>query len=418
MQAMAFFFAIISLFMCGLLLLHIRAPLGFMALFPKLAAGALSPLWCLLGLTGAILGWMSRAPLAVGAGGLAALGMAAYILAVIHPRSNFEEAFGAGWRRTISSEQKKGSLKHPWAGVMLDPPKPPCWERDLPFWTIPGSDRKLLCDLWQPPEGISSSGLALIFFHGSAWSVFDKDLGTRPFFRHLIAQGHVVMDVSYRLCPEVDLFDMVGDVKRAVAWMKANASRYTINPQRIVLGGGSAGGHLSMLAGFAPSHPRLTPDELHDVDLSVRGVVSLYGPSDLRAVYEHTQQFRLVGQSRVPIGQQSAGVKKNAMRDAGRLDILLGGHPDEVPEAYDLGSPVYHVHPGCPPTLLIQGEHDLITPVGATRTVAAKLAAAGVPVVNIVYPCTDHAFDLIVPRISPAAQSAIYAIERFLALLA
>ena len=43
------------------------------------------------------------------------------------------------------------------------------------------------------------------------------------------------MDVAYRLCPEVDIYGMVGDVKRAVAWMKANASRYGVNPEKIVI---------------------------------------------------------------------------------------------------------------------------------------------------------------------------------------
>ena len=50
-----------------------------------------------------------------------------------------------------------------------------------------------------------------------------------PTFRHLAAQGHVVMDVSYRLAPEADLLGMVGDVKRSVAWLKANAARYGVD---------------------------------------------------------------------------------------------------------------------------------------------------------------------------------------------
>lgn len=56
-----------------------------------------------------------------------------------------------------------------------------------------------------------------MYLHGSAWYLLDKDYGTRPFSRHLAAQGHVIMDVAYRLCPEVDIYEMVGDVKRAVA---------------------------------------------------------------------------------------------------------------------------------------------------------------------------------------------------------
>jgi len=73
----------------------------------------------------------------------------------------------------------------------------------------------------------------LLYFHGSAWYMFDKDFGTRPFFRHLAAHGHVVMDVAYRLCPEVDIYGMPSDVKRAIAWMKCHAGEYGVDPSRI-----------------------------------------------------------------------------------------------------------------------------------------------------------------------------------------
>jgi acetyl esterase/lipase len=76
------------------------------------------------------------------------------------------------------------------------------------------------------------------------------------------------------------------------------------------------------------------------------------------------------------------------------------------------------VHPGCPPTLLIQGEQDIITPVKATRALYMKLVQAGVPAVNIIFPYTNHAFDLLFPHLSPPAQSALYEIDRFLALVA
>jgi acetyl esterase/lipase len=99
------------------------------------------------------------------------------------------------------------------------------------------------------------------------------------------------------------------------------------------------------------------------------------------------------------------------------LEPLLGGSPDSVPERYALLSPITHVHPGCPPTLLIQGQEDIITPVTATNLLAEKLMAAGVPTVNIVFPHIQHAFDMVLPRWSPAAQTALYYEERFLALM-
>ena len=60
--------------------------------------------------------------------------------------------------------------------------------------------------------------------------------------------------------------------------------------------------------------------------------------------------------------------------NAGAFAPLLGGHPDECPETYALFSPVTHVHSGCPPTLLIHGEQDLMAPVKTTRSLHTHLA--------------------------------------------
>ena len=84
---------------------------------------------------------------------------------------------------------------------------------------------------------------------------------------------------------------------------------------------------------------------------------------------------------------------------------------------YQLASPITHVHPGCPPTLLIQGNHDVVCPVDATCALYTKLVEAGVPAINVVFPWTAHGFDLLFPQITPAAQSALYDVDRFLALL-
>jgi acetyl esterase/lipase len=84
---------------------------------------------------------------------------------------------------------------------------------------------------------------------------------------------------------------------------------------------------------------------------------------------------------------------------------------------YQLASPITHVHLGCPPTLLFQGKQDFVTSVDATRALHTKLVGSGVPAINVVFPWTDHGFDLAFPQINPAAQSALYDVDRFLALL-
>jgi acetyl esterase/lipase len=108
----------------------------------------------------------------------------------------------------------------------------------------------------------------------------------------------------------------------------------------------------------------------------------------------------------------------NKRPQTGAFVYLLGGHPDEVHEKYELFSPLYHVQPGCPATLLIHGQGDFLVPAEATVALARKLRVADVPVILVVLPETDHAFDLVLPRWSPPAQSALYEIERFLAFMA
>jgi acetyl esterase/lipase len=384
-----------------------------MVWFPKLTAGALSPYWAIMGVVGAVIGWVYQGPWAIPMGILGACMMIWYVWRCTRDHKGFEDAFGAGWSDQIPPQQAKHMIQKRWTWVLKMKASPePSWERDIAFWTIPDTDRQLLCDIWRPANG-NVSGLAFVYFHNSGWYLFDKDFGTRPFFRHLVAQGHTVMDVAYRLCPEVDIYGMIKDVKRAIAWMKANADRYGVNPEKIVLGGASAGGHLALLAGYAPQHPELTPEDVKSADLSVCGVISYYGPADLLALYQHTNQQQYVDLPPVPIGPGST----KRMRDGGRLDILLGGHPQEAPYMYQLASPITYVHPGCPPTLLIHGNQDVLVPVEATCALHPKLVESGVPAINIVFPWTDHGFDILLPQISPAAQSALYDVDRFLALL-
>jgi len=416
MIILAFILSGLSFLMSVILVVKLKFPLGWFVLFPKLTAGALSPYWAIIGVAGAVIGWAYGALWAVPIGIVGAGTMILYIWQCTRDHTDFEGTFGTDWSDHIPPEGAKLMVQKRWRWFLKMKASPdPIWERDVPFWTVPGTDRQLLCDVWRPADG-SFSGLAFVYLHGSSWYLSDKDFGTRPFFRHLVAQGHTVMDVAYRLYPEVDIYGMIGDVKRAVAWMKANAPRYGVNPEKIVLGGGSAGGHLALLAAYAPGHPELTPEDFKGTDLSVCGVISYYGPADLLAIYQHWNLQKTVNLPPIPIGE-NPDYKKN-MRDSGRLDILLGGHPKDVPDIYRLASPITHFHPDCPPTLLLHGKQDFTIPVESTCALYTKLVQAGVPAIKVVFPWTDHGFDLLLPpQINPAAQSALYDVDRFLALL-
>ncbi len=427
----------------GLFFFRVRSPAGAALTLPKMFVTSGAAFVAGIGALVAVLGLALGAIAAAVLGALAAALSLRYLLRVAARHDGFEWAFGPYWQQQFSLDHRGPMLARRWVGRLPDAPEPR-WERDVAFRRIPGSSRELLCDLWQPPEGTPSSHRAFLYFHGSGWHWGDKDFNTRRFFRHLCAQGHVVMDVAYRLCPEVDAYGMLGDVKRAVAWMKENGEKYDVDPQRVVTGGGSAGGHLALLAAYAPDHPELTPDDVKDADLSVSAVVSYYGPVDMRAYYDHA------GATLVKAGEDE---KKEQMWDPNRDGVfprisaavlrflmgdlferikdqefpishrrmmanLLGCHPDEVPERYKLFSPITHAGPNSPPTLLLQGEHDSLVPASACRALHQKLVQADVPVIYVEYPQTEHAFDVtILSRYSPAAQAALYELERFLALV-
>ena len=124
--------------------------------------------------------------------------------------------------------------------------------------------------------------------------------------------------------------------------------------------------------------------------------------------------------------QRADGAFLLARRPAGKAYAgyweFPGGkiEPGEAARAmYDLASPIHHVSAACPATLMFQGTHDAVVPLEAAQRLHRALEDAGVPVVYVEYPWTEHAFDLMYPPLAnPAAKAALFDLERFLFLVA
>jgi acetyl esterase/lipase len=404
-------------------------PVGIFLFTEKLFAVAYVPfiaaIATALAVAGAAFGsWWTAVP-----AGVAAVGALAVIVRVGSVRTDLSGALSAGWNERIPPERRARMVSRWWTGRLPSSPQPRL-RQDVPFATVPGSDRVLLCDLWQPPVGVPPSGVAVVYLHGSGYYVFDKDFLTRPLFRHLAAQGHVVVDVAYRLFPETDVAGMVADAKRAVAWVRGHVADLGIESDRIVLVGGSAGGHLALLGAYGDD-PVLTPPELAGSDLRVCAVASLYGQVRLDAMYTHASQDKIchpddpqpdwtAPPSRALVrlfGANAARLRLQFMTYGGRCDWLVGGTPSEVPERYAQVSALSRVRPDCPRTLLMHGTHDEMAPVTAVRQLQHRLEQAGVPVTAVYLPHTDHMFDAAGTRWSPAARVAFHVLERFLAVI-
>lgn len=399
---------------------------------PKLLAGALVPVWGLLGVLGAVLG-LARRDKKLTAAGVVAGGLAARFLADI-PASDesFAAAFGADWPERVPEALRPSRQMPRWAQP-AERSNEVEWQRDVVVGRHSDSGRQLLVDLWQPPAGTRRSGMGLVYAHGSGWRVGDKDLGTRAFFRRLASQGHVIVDVAYTLWPEAEIATMVSEVNQAVAWLRDNGPAYGVDPERIVLMGGSAGGQLALTAAYTPGNPAF-PTLSGEPSQPVLGVIAFYPAVDFAEIYQRTKEtidaaegpldgaaLRMMRQ--LFMLQDLVRRREGDLETAEEIDMrsllyqLLGGNPDEVPETYRLLSPISHVGPQCPPTLLLQGSDDVFVLEETVRRLYARLWAADVPAVLVEFPHTEHGFDLIFPRISPVVRAATRDVERFLSLL-
>jgi acetyl esterase/lipase len=399
---------------------------GILLWAPKLLNSALAPLLAVLGALLAALGMRRRDPWLAGAGLAGAALAGRYVAGVTAPHNGFDLAFGPDWPARIPTRLHPTLLPRRWTPYV--PESAADITPDVPYGVHPETGKLLLADLWLPPAGVARSGLGVVYVHGGAWRLGEKNMGTGWMFRRLASQGHVVMDIEYTLAPSADVPGMVQDVKRAIIWLRRNGQRHGVDPQRIALMGGSAGGHLALLAAYTPNDAALQPDH-SAVDSSVRGVVSFYGPADFQDMYEGVEatRARVARRKRIrPYGALVEGLIKWAgllpsdgpiEQAANYIADLLGADPEMAPDLYRQLSPTGHVGPHCPPTLLLQGTADIFGMGPSVTRLHGALQTAGVPVVLAEFPGADHAFDLVLPQISPAAQSAVYDVERFLALL-
>jgi acetyl esterase/lipase len=420
------------------LLTIVRSPkgvIGSIMWLPKLWAGAWSPFFAVAGALGALLGLGRKDRAAILFGMFGMFAGIRHTRIVTQKHRAFESAFGEDWQQRIPSEMKARAARR-YQFIQPDR-KLGRFQKDINI----GGATPLFCDVWMPPDNVKRSHLGVIFFHGSLWQAVDKDFGTRPLFARLVNQGHVVMDVAYSLAPTSQMPQMVDDAKRAIAWMKDNAERLNLDPTRIVLMGSSGGAHLAMLSAYTPNFPTFQPQGI-TTDTSVRGVISIFGVTDLTSYYH---EYGLINPRQPEYSWQlTADMQpyihdktwierflthtrafpeyryKNIPGGPGLLPGIFGGTPKEIPEIYKLYSPTTYVGAHCPPTMQMFGDNDFVISTAQGRLLHEALQKAGAISVYIEFPDTVHAFDQyfgVSRRVAPAAQVASYDIENFLALM-
>ncbi|MGI9020942.1 MAG: alpha/beta hydrolase fold domain-containing protein [Solirubrobacterales bacterium] len=252
--------------------------------------------------------------------------------------------------------------------------------------------RRVRLDVYMPKAAARDDELrpAIVQIHGGGWIFGSRVEQGIPLLNHLAANGWVGFNVDYRLSPRATMPDHVIDVKRAIAWVRENAEEYGVDPERICLTGGSAGGHLCALAALTSEDRSLQPG-FEEADTSVSAAVAFYGLYDLldaeRRYYRHIRDWLIAR-------------------------VVVKRDRDTDPDAFRKVSPTHRVHAGAPPFMVFHGEHDSLVPVGDARAFVERLERISEsPVLYVELPGSEHAFDL-----APSLRCArvVEGIERFL----
>lgn len=239
--------------------------------------------------------------------------------------------------------------------------------RDVTYQQQPGF-RPQIVDIYVP-AGKGTHPLVL-YIHGGGWiGGHTRQSGAFTDFPKMLAslaaEGFTVASVEYRLSGEAPFPAQARDVNAALRFLVAHAADYAIDPKRIGVFGGSAGGHLAALAALSCRDTTLDPASAHDA--CPTAAASWYGIMDFATMPRLTQP-------------NSAEQR------------LLGCKDVCAPEQVRAASPVTYVSTKSPPMLIIAGENDRTVPVAQSRALEAALRQAGGDVRAIYYPGIDHSF--------------------------
>jgi acetyl esterase/lipase len=258
------------------------------------------------------------------------------------------------------------------------------------FATVDG--KNLYLDVYLPPgssAGNASAGSAMamsmsmssvkttaavVMIHGGGYSLGERSDGIQ-WDRWFAARGYPVFDVDYRLDPPVSWNLAAPDVACAMMWIAAHANDYHIAPDRILIAGQSAGGGLALQVAYGLGDGTVTSSCGGPVP-QPKAVFALYPPED----------FVMAWDMDTGVGPLSSRALNTG---------YIGGSPEQFSARYAVVSPVFHVRPGLPPTLIAAGAHDHLVPFEGHVEIMDKLDAAGVPVKLLRIPVGEHGYDLV-----------------------
>jgi acetyl esterase/lipase len=238
------------------------------------------------------------------------------------------------------------------------PPAPPpvpdtvLADRDVAYSNVGG---RQTMDIVRPKTDSGKPRPAVLLVHGGGFRAGSKE-GYVPLAAKLAERGYVAATVNYRLSPSAQFPAAVEDVKAAVRFLRANATKYNIDTEHIGALGGSAGGHLVLMLGLTAGVEEFEGSGPNREQSSrVQCVVDEYGPTDFTQSYSKSVDAAEV------------------------LPKFLGGDLDHERLIHIRSSPLNWVSPNAAPILAIHGTQDPYVAYEQSLWLIERLIAAGVP---------------------------------------
>jgi acetyl esterase/lipase len=228
-------------------------------------------------------------------------------------------------------------------------------------------EQHLKLNLARPKEAKGAMP-AVLCIHGGGFRAGSRE-GYNGLCIKLAQHGFVAATTSYRLAPKYQFPAAVHDVKAAVRWLRANAATYQIDPARIGVTGGSAGGHLAQLLGVTAGVKEFEGEGGNaGQSSSVVCVVNEYGPSDFTKSYGKSVDAAEV------------------------LPLFLGGNLETARQRHIQASPLNWVTPDAAPTLILHGTEDKYVAYEQGVWMRDRLQACGVEVELVTFEGAGHGF--------------------------
>jgi acetyl esterase/lipase len=252
-----------------------------------------------------------------------------------------------------------------WAGPASSAPS----QADIPYATsAAGTPLKL--DLYLPP---AAGAPLLVWLHGGAWENGNKSaMPLAPF----VERGFAVASVDFSPASKARFPGQVHEIKAAIRFLRAEATRYGYDASRIAILGASSGAHLADVVGTSNGNAELegTLGDHRDQSSDVHAIVSYFAATNLTTILAQSTPFGL-------------NIREPA------LQRLLGAPPKEAEALAKLASPVFQVDRNDPPLLLLHGDQDPQMPINQSHELEGAYERQGLQVDFIVVHGAAHGGD-------------------------